>query len=161
MRKVFPLLVIVSFIGCTTYHSQGLTGGYSSLQLAENIFQVTFRGNGYTSSQRAADFCLLRSAEIAKENGYNYFIIVENQSKESKSTYTSPTTTTYESRVYTQSGKVYGSGESRTSGGQTYNISRPSSNNTIVCFKTKEEASQMTVYDVNIVIRSIRGKYYM
>lgn len=156
------MIILTSFfVCCTSYHSQGITGGYSSIRLAENIFQITFKGNGYTSSQRAADFCLLRSAEIAKENGYLYFIIIENQSTERKSTYTSPTTKTYESNIYSKSGTVIGSGRSTTSGGQTYDISRPSANNTIVCFKTKEEANTIALYDVNWVIKSIREKYYM
>ena len=45
----------------TTYQSEGLTGGFSETQLDENIFRVTFYGNGYTGKERVTDFALLRS----------------------------------------------------------------------------------------------------
>ena len=64
------------FISCATmYQPQSVTGGYSETQLDKNMFRVRFNGNGYTSSARSSDFCLLRSAELCKENGYKYFII--------------------------------------------------------------------------------------
>jgi len=38
------------FIACATqYKPLGVTGGYSDMQLGENIFKVSFRGNDYTS----------------------------------------------------------------------------------------------------------------
>src|SRR5437764_1386447 len=55
------------FVACATpYQRHGFTGGFSESQLDENVFRVNFRGNGYTSPERAADFTLLRSAELAR-----------------------------------------------------------------------------------------------
>ena len=63
------LLVLISFliIGCMTstpYQPMGFKGGYENTQLDKNVFEVTFSGNGLTSSQRVRDFAMLRSAEL-------------------------------------------------------------------------------------------------
>jgi hypothetical protein len=66
--------MILSIQACATgYKSDGFVGGYSETQLDENVFKVAFRGNGYTRQDRAADFTLLRSAELALKSGYSYF----------------------------------------------------------------------------------------
>jgi hypothetical protein len=81
--------------GCaTTYHTQSLTGGFTETRLDENVFQVRFAGNGYTSRERAADFCLLRCCELAQQYGYAYLIVVDSAHYTKDSAYTTPTTAT-------------------------------------------------------------------
>src|SRR3954471_3672905 len=92
MRALAFVIVTLMLVGCATgYHSHGYSGGFSETQLDENVFQVRFNGNGYTSGERATDFALLRSAELARQSGYAYFIIVEWKGGYSYETYTSPT----------------------------------------------------------------------
>ena len=43
--------------------------GFSETQLDTNVYTVRFSGNGYTSPSKAADFALLRSAEITLMRG--------------------------------------------------------------------------------------------
>lgn len=155
--------------GCaTTYQPQGASGGYSSSQLDENVFQVTFNGNGYTDRGRANDFALLRSAELALENGYGYFVIVDAQHYSNNSSYTTPTkaTTNITGRTYgsayndgnstSYSGNTYGTATTTISGGQTYNISKPKTSNTIVCFKEKPEGFS---YNAGLLSKSLKEKY--
>ena len=73
---LFGIAILVTSCA-TAYRKVGLTGGFSETQLSENVFQVSFRGNGYTSRERASDFALLRSSELSLLNGYRYFIIIE------------------------------------------------------------------------------------
>lgn len=149
------LCACVVLAGCATaYHTAGFTGGYSDTQLAENVFQVSFRGNGYTSRERVEDFALLRSAEVSLEHGFPYFVVVNAEGYSSQSAYTTPTTTTGSATVIGNT--VYGS--TVTSGGQTYVFTKPSSRNTIVCFKEKPDG---VVYEAQYVIRSVRQKYGM
>jgi hypothetical protein len=155
MKNVVYLLsaICLLLIGCATpYQSTGFTGGYEDIQLSENIFKISFHGNGYTSRQRAEDFCLLRSAEVAKSNGYTYFVIIEDNNYSEQSSYTTPTTSYGEASVHgnTVRGKV------TTYGGNTYTISKPRNSNTILCFKEKPDGIS---YDVNLVIPSIKAKY--
>ena len=77
MKKLLTILLVAIIMqGCaTTYQSNGYTGGYSETQLDENVFKVSFRGNGFTRKDRTEDFTLLRSAELAIKNGYNYLFM--------------------------------------------------------------------------------------
>ncbi len=67
MRNHITLAIFaVILVGCATvYQRQSFTGGFSETQLGENIFQVSFKGNAYTSRKRASNFTLLRSAGLA------------------------------------------------------------------------------------------------
>ncbi len=138
MKRITGVLLLLFLVsGCATaYKAKGYSGGYSSTQLGENIFQVTFVGNGKTSRERANDFALLRSAEIALANNFEYFVIEDTQQYSKHSTYTTPRT-------------AYG-------GGQTFNISKPRVSNTIALFKDKPEGF---AYRASFVIKSMEDKY--
>jgi uncharacterized protein YceK len=152
-------LLVVALSGCaTTYQRKSFTGGYSETQLGENIFQVSYRGNGYTSHERASDFSLLRSAEVALENGFRYFVIVESEKDSKVGAYTTPTTSYTTGSAYGSGNYAYGSATTTTSGGQTYFISKPRATNTILCYKEKPEVNGL-VFDAEFVAKSIRQKY--
>ncbi|MCK5271480.1 MAG: hypothetical protein KAJ52_02845 [Sedimentisphaerales bacterium] len=159
MKNLFIISLVAIFIqGCATaYQRSGFTGGYSETQLDENVFKVSFRGNGYTGRERVSDFTLLRSAELALENGYKYFVIIDANSYTSNSTYTTPTTSRTTGSAYGYGNYAYGSATTTTTGGQTYNISKPSSLNTIVCFKEKPNTGFS--YDAKFIYESITQKY--
>lgn len=128
---------------CTPYRQAGIMGGYSSTQLAENEWIVRFKGNGFTSSERSSDYCLLRCAEIAHEQGYNYFVIVESESL------------IRESRDYNATSRIYGNTVYTDIDG--YTIAKPSDINRVILFPEKPEGFQ--VYETNFVIVSVRDKY--
>jgi hypothetical protein len=154
LTRLTALLVFsLALVGCATgYHARGFGGGYSDTQLGENIFQISFRGNGYTSAERAADLALLRSAEIAAEHGYPFFVVISEREDASRSTYTTPTTTTGSATV---TGNTI-SGSSTMTGGDTYVTVKPSTRNTILGFKERPNGF---AYEARFVIRSLRQKY--
>jgi len=161
MRYFIPivLLMVVILTGCaTSYQKQGFTGGYSETQLGENIFQVSFKGNGHTSRERVSDFALLRSAEIVIENGYRYFVVVESEKYSKNSTFTTPTTSETTGSASISGNYVHGSSTTTSYGGQTFTISKPTANNTILCYKEKPDINGL-VFDAEFIIRSIRAKY--
>jgi hypothetical protein len=43
--------------------------------MAPDTFRVVFAGNGYTPTQQAQDFAMLRAAELAIEKGFAYFVV--------------------------------------------------------------------------------------
>ena len=159
--KISPILLVslVLLSGCSTsYQSNGLTGGYSETQLDENVFKVAFNGNGYTGREQVADFTLLRSAELTMQSGYKYFVIVNAKSYTSNSTYTTPKTATTNVNANTYgTANAYGTVTTKVSGGQTYNISKPSSSNTIVCFKEKPITGFS--YNAEFIFKNISTKY--
>lgn len=158
---IFIAIVAIVLLGCATpYQRVGFTGGYSETQLGDNIFQVSFRGNGYTSRERASDFALLRSAELALEHGFRYFVIIESKQEAKIETYTTPPTSYTTGSAYGYGNYAYGSATTTTYGGQTYFISKPRATNTILCFKERPENNGL-VFDAEFVTKSIKKKYGM
>ncbi len=157
MKKIAIKLAVIIFAlilisGCATgYHRQGWTGGYSESQLQKDVFKVSFKGNAFVSKEKAQDYLFLRCAEVTIDNGFDYFIILDEDDYENIGSYTTPThiksqsTTTgnvnYSGNIYGNS--IYGtgtySGQTRgratVTGGQTLNFSKPRSTCVIKCFK--------------------------
>lgn len=150
------LLCSLLLAGCATGHqpySYFGGGGYRDVQLAENTFKVTVEANGYTSNSRATDLALLRSAELALQNGFKYFVIAGASNDSYSATYTTPTTTNV--NVTGHGNTTYGTAQ--TYGGQAYAFSFPTPSMTIICFKEKP-SFQATIYDAEIVSNSLRSQ---
>jgi len=157
-RLIGIALTSIALSACATaYQKSGFSGGYSETQLDENVFTVSFRGNGYTGRERVADFTLLRSAELMLNHGYKYFAIIDANSHTSHSTYTTPTTSQTTGSAYASGNYAYGSATTTTTGGQTYLISKPSSSNTIVGFTEKPDS--LFTYNAEFIFKTITEKY--
>lgn len=175
----FIILLSLVYIGCATpYQKDSLMGGFSETQLNENTFLVNFRGNGYTNRQRARDFTLLRSAELALENGFQYFIVVDSSNYLEQSSYTTPGTATTTGNISgTSYGNVYGNSYGYNNNYQlnttsnyqlnstttytpptTHIISKPGSTNKIVCFKNKPDING-EVFNAQLIYSSLQRQY--
>lgn len=149
----------VFLAGCaTTYQPNSFTGGYSETRLAENIFSVSFRGNGYTGRDRAVDFALLRSAEVVLENGFSHFAVIDGSTVTDVSVHTMPTTTQTNFSANRVGHSMYGQATSTTYGGQSFHIRRPSTTMTIFAFPERPDGVAV-VYDAEFVANGIRQKY--
>ena len=158
MKYIFVLILAVLVTACaTTYQSKGFSGGYSETQLDENIFRVTFNGNGYTSRERVADFTLLRSAELTLETGYKYFVVVDANSYSKTGVVTTPQTTTTNANVNIYGNTAYGAATSTTTGGNSFLVTKPSSSNTIVMLNEKPEGT--FAYNAEFLTNSLKKKY--
>ena len=78
VRSSFIVLSAACFIaGCTTaYQPDGFFGGYTDRTLANNTAQVTFRGNRFTQPQTVHSYLLRRCAELTRQDGFNYFVLL-------------------------------------------------------------------------------------
>ncbi|MFH0772636.1 MAG: hypothetical protein V1933_08465 [Candidatus Omnitrophota bacterium] len=151
------LLLGLGLVGCATgYARRGFTGGYSDMKLQDDIYRVAFNGNAYCGGGRAEDFTLLRCAELTLEQGYKYFVIIDEKSGIATSSYTTPIATGRNVTVIGNSASY--SSKTTYSGGQTYTFSKPSTCNTIKCFKEKPDISTM-VYDAVQVERNLKNAY--
>jgi hypothetical protein len=135
----------------TTYQSNGLMGGFSETQLDEDLFTVRFAGNGYTSSERASDFALLRCADLAIQNSFTYFKIVDSQSN-MKTSYMVTTDANFNASSYGNS--LYGSSNQTTN---VKAVEKPRINLTVRLLKDKADGS----YSATFIRKSIRAKYKM
>ena len=135
----------------TPYGSYGLLGGYTETQLGENVWQVTFESNGYTTQATTVRYAMLRCAELTLEQGYRYFAIINKD-------------------AYSQAAGVMSSGSfnatSNRMGNTMYTngsmsglsamISYPTADQTIMMFHEKPEG--VLSYDALITCRSIGEK---
>jgi hypothetical protein len=130
MKIVITFITLFSIYACTpAYSTKGLYGGYSDTKLSDNMFRVSYYGNGYTNYEYVDDMALLRSADLTLQNGFFYFAIMSDVSDETIGTYKTPT-------------QAYSNGNhTNIYGGQTYSIKKPAVHKTIVCYKTKPEMS--------------------
>ena len=155
IKTTLGLLMLTIFAlsigGCaTTYQKAGFTGGFSEVRLAENRFKVSFKGNAFTSREKAKDYTLLRSAELCQEKGYKYFVIINEDN------YIKTVTTTTPLRAHT-TGSTYGNAyNSRTtfSGGGSNTLKKPRSTNVIDCYNSKPVGAY--AYEIKFIISSIR-----
>jgi hypothetical protein len=154
---MFTFSIILSACA-TAYQPQGLSGGFTETQLDTNVFKISFKGNGYTHAERAADLALLRSAELTIKNGFTHFVVIDSQSREKHGTYTTPTQSYTTANANAYGNSAYGTAYTTTYGGQTFNISKPSTTNTIMCFKGKPDI-QGLVYDAQFLCNSLGSQY--
>ena len=163
LRHSLVAILLPSLFGCTQYAERGsgigLIGGHSTTQLAENVFQVRFGGNAFTSSERAEDFALLRAAEAALEHGYKYFVIVDSSSEIDVSTHTvypSSEQTSFSGNI--TGNQVHGSATTMRTPAKTYEYHKPRASTTIFCFVDKPEGF---AFDAEFLRSSLREKYGM
>lgn len=60
----------------TTYQSTGATGGFRDRHVAEDVYRVSFSGNGFATRETAQTYWLYRAAELTLEKGYQGFQIL-------------------------------------------------------------------------------------
>jgi hypothetical protein len=157
--KLIAGLIVSILAGCATaYQAQSFSGGFTETQLDTNIFKISFKGNGYTSPERAEEMALLRSADIALKNGFTHFAIIDGRSRADYATFTTPTQSNTNANVTLAGNTAYGRATTTTFGGQSFLITKPSATNTIMCFNGKPDV-QGLVYDAKFVFNSLAQKY--
>ena len=160
MRKYILIIIILTLKSCVTlYQPQSFKGGYSSTQLDPKIYRVVFNGNGFTNRIYAQDMALLRCSEIALENGYKYFIIIEGSNTVSQSTTNQPTRSRSDFKISESYDGYRVTGNTYSYGGGSYTISKPSTQNTILLLKEKDQNSNTIIYDALFLKNSLREKY--
>jgi len=131
------LLLLNACVSATPYQKHGGRGGYSEQKYDDRNFVVMFNGNGYTDRKTASDFALLRSAEVSKSAGFNYFIITDSE----------------DTTVHPQ---VYGQGLAGAIASST--VSLPVVTNSIFLYKEKPKNKE-NVYEADRVISELKAKY--
>lgn len=69
----FCILVSLLASCATPYQRKGFRGGYADEHLHDNVYIVTFNGNGFTDWTTATKYAHRRAAELCKENGYDSY----------------------------------------------------------------------------------------
>ena len=157
--KAWVYFATVALSACATnYQPNGFTGGFSETQVDENVFLISFRGNGFTSAERASELVLLRAAELTSKHGYSYFVIADFANTASQYTHRTPTTYNTTSQPTAYGNTAFGQSTTIAKGGDTYNVAKPRASRTVVFYKDKPEG-QGLVYSSNFILESLGAKY--
>ena len=86
-NTIFVICLTILLVSCSTgYRPLNDSGGYwdERIESTSNRFKIGYDGNKWHSDpanrkERVIDLALLRSAEVALENGFKYFIISDSQ----------------------------------------------------------------------------------
>ncbi|MSR14231.1 MAG: hypothetical protein EXR86_06625 [Gammaproteobacteria bacterium] len=79
-------MLILSLFGCalgtqTPYQPLQNNGGYSEQRIEANRYRVTFVGNSLTTREEVENYLLFRMAELTVSQGYDYFIVSDNDTE--------------------------------------------------------------------------------
>jgi len=150
-----------------------MSGGYTDTLLAPDVFRVVFRGNGYTSAERAQDFALLRASELSIQQGFTCFAIIDEQNSTSISSFTTPghaDTTAYGTGYssgniylnpyggsYSGSSSAYMNASTTYTPPQTYVFYKPQTGFLIRAFRSKPDG--IFTFDAEFLQHSLKQKY--
>lgn len=157
MKKTyFTVAVAMAMTGCaTTYQPEAFTGGFTEIQMSENVWRVSFSGNGFTRRNEVEEMAMLRSAELTLLKGYRYFAFLDSRTSIERHSIPQ-SSTSYTTGNINSFGNFQGT--TRTYGGGSMNITKPSANNTVVMFKSNAEANAI-LYDARTICNSLATKY--
>lgn len=149
MRFLSLILVSGLLSACaTSYQPQGYSGGYTDMKLGKDIYQVSFKGNGYTGSDRVNRFFLRRCAELTQQQGYEYFALV-NQEAEANQQITG---TNYNGTATSN----YGGGYNYSGTMNTTTITRHGRTGVIKLFK--EGTQPPVAYEAKEILNGFQGE---
>jgi hypothetical protein len=69
--------------------------GFSDQRIEDNRYRIVFRGNSSTTRETVETFLLYRAAELTVQNGFDYFIVSEQDTETSKRYSTTPSPAFY------------------------------------------------------------------
>ena len=158
--RCLALLVVASLIlGCATpYAPNSLPGGYSEVQLDKNVFRVTFEGNGYTSQANTEEMALLRSAEVALQNGFTHFQLAGSSSSARQALLPMPSQSTTTGTVSSVGNTAYLRSTTTTTGGTPLLARFPTVVHTVVCYDGRPNTDAL-VFDAQLVLNSLGPKF--
>ena len=153
MKKTVIFGIALFLTGCaatpTPYQQlktfeTGSAGGYTNVKLQDTIYRVTFEGNDHTTQGTTGDFALLRSAQVTIDNGYSYFVILDNQDYVKVGDYTPPGDVAKFRKMYQQ---------------ECYAYNKPETVLTIQCFEGKPGRLPTIIYDAYQVRTNLQEKH--
>ena len=144
--KRIAWILLLALAGCATaYQEKGLTGGFSDTLLAPDMFKIDFTGNGFTSSERASDFAMLRAADISLNLGCSYFAVLTGQDKSINMGSIGMSSVAWNQNNAWATSSVFP-------------VMKPDSSLLAKCFKVQPPAPTYT-FNARFIEQSIRSKY--
>lgn len=81
---MFALVACATAVGTSYAPADSKGYGYTETKIEADRYRISFAGDGATPPSVVDDYALLRAAELAVENGYDWFRIVGRSMNESE-----------------------------------------------------------------------------
>ncbi|MEJ2817177.1 MULTISPECIES: hypothetical protein [unclassified Caulobacter] len=130
--------------------------GYSEYRLENGRYRVTFQGNPGASVNQVSDYVLLRSAELALRDGYDWFRVADRMTQQNGSN--SGSTLSVGGGTSSYDYGRHGGGSSVGLGvGTTFNLGpKPSITSSMeVVFGRGQPPRDADVYDARAIVRTV------
>lgn len=143
--KILLLGFILMLSSCaTSYKPMGYGGGYKDYKVGDDMFHVSFKGNGYTGSDAVQEMFLRRCAEITRQQGFSYFAFVDQSASTSHAIVNSE-----ESGTLTPN---YLGGYNYTGGSSSYSVSKHEREGIIKLFKDTKQPPN--AFNATIILKN-------
>jgi hypothetical protein len=142
--RLFAAIATLSLAlgACSTgYQRMGFTGGYEELRLSQDSFQISVRGNSYTSPEKAERIALLRACELTLSNGFERFVVVGGRGVQERHAGSEPIITQRSGNTYT------------TTGGEA--ITKPSGN-IVIRMVARNDPAYASAMDASLIDAQLR-----
>ncbi|MBT8437068.1 MAG: hypothetical protein KJP11_06840, partial [Gammaproteobacteria bacterium] len=78
MKVLYSVLLLLLLNACAKpLQPDNYSDLISATRVDQDTFEVSSPGSANSEDEKSVDLSLLRSAEIALENGFNYFVIID------------------------------------------------------------------------------------
>ena len=86
LKRVATAAVCLGLAACATSTPYGPAAegngyGFSEQRIEDNRYRVMFRGNSSTTRETVETFLLYRAAELTLMNGFDHFVVIENDTE--------------------------------------------------------------------------------
>lgn len=130
--------------------------GYSETRIETGKYRVSFKGNTATSRETAENYILLRAAELAKAEGYDYFVVFD-ETDDSRSVFNSNSTgfNTFGGRAFFGGGFGVGGINNQTT--RTRERRTPNISVLIQGFKGEKSDENFMAFSADEVLQNLGG----
>lgn len=177
MKKTFALAAFaaLSLAACATSTPYGPATskspyGFSDQKIEENRYRIVFRGNSSTNRETVETFLLYRAAELTLANGFDYFVVTE-QDTEASRRYSTTGNPAFFGRYRYGFGRYYGAfpyyaygfgwgapfGPGFGADFNTREITRYSAVAFVKLFKGQKPADDAQAFDARSVVENLRA----
>ncbi len=122
IRLLSVVFVLIFLAGCGVKYAPRVPGfcpGYTDNRLGEYTYQVVIGEAWSRDWPNLEKFAVYRAAELTKNSGRNYYVVLSASSRITTSSYTTPTTATTVGSINTVGNTAYLNSTTRYSGGNT------------------------------------------
>ncbi len=140
--------------------------GFSDQKIEDNRYRIVFRGNSSTEREAVETYLLYRAAELTLQNGFDYFVVTEQDTEESRR-YSSTGNPAFFGRYYYGYGPYccafpyyaygFGWGSPYNSGFETREITRYSAIAFVTMHKGPKPTDDPQAFDARSVVDNLRS----